>query len=123
MFRGGILIPLRGRRTGDSSSRIGKLLDGALRAGESRHRMPDRRDTSSRDRLDVSSSSSHRTGRPVTPVVGNHRIENFPAGEASIAEKVDPPRIIVQILESFFNHDAFASWTVHSFPPPVQVFM
>lgn len=68
---------------------------------------------SSRDRLDMPPSPSQRPGWPMTSVAGNHWIENFPAGEASIPEKVDLPGIIVDILESFFNHDAFASWTVH----------
>lgn len=68
---------------------------------------------SRRDRLDMPSSAPQGAGRAMTPVAGNDRIENFPAGEASIAEKVDLPGIIVDILESFFNHDAFASWTVH----------
>jgi hypothetical protein len=72
---------------------------------------------SSRYRLDMPPSPSQWTGRAMRPVVSNHRIDNFATREASISEKVDLPGIIFEILESFFNHHAFASWTVHLLPP------
>jgi hypothetical protein len=95
----------------------GKFPDEEYLRRRFRQKTPHRWGMSSRNRLDMPSSPFERPGRPMRPIVGNNRIDNFPTRKASIPEKVDLPRIIFEILEPFFNHNAFASWTVHVVPP------
>jgi hypothetical protein len=69
------------------------------------------------DRFHMPSSASERVTRPLSPIFHNDGIQDFSACKTTVAEEVNSAGVVVEVLKTLLNHDAFATWAVHRIPP------